>query len=1039
MNPVPEYAELHCLSNFSFLRGASNPDELVERAEELGYTALALTDECSLAGVVRAHVQLRRMRAAAERDLVEYPQLQFIVGSEFLVRADDGEPLFTLVLLPANMNGYGNLSQFITRLRMDSPKGTYELLWSRIHPPALDDCLALLVPQRERGDEELLAQARWLLTHFVGRAWIAAELLREAGDAQWLLRLQALSEATALPLVAAGDVHMHRRSRKALQDVMTATRLNRTVMDCGYDLQPNAERHLRSRLRLAQVYPAELLAETLRVADRCKFSLDELKYCYPSEVVPEGVTPMAHLRALTHAGAIKRWPDGVPEKWQRRIEKELTLIEELKYEHYFLTVADVVAHARHLKILCQGRGSAANSIVCYCLHVTSVDPDRSTMLFERFISKERNEPPDIDVDFEHERREEVIQYLYTKYGRQRAALTAVVTCYRPKSALRDVGKALGLPEGEIDLLAKDHSHYSSQLAVPEGDPRLDLLRDLTLQLMDMPRHLSQHVGGFVLTEGPLSRIVPIENATMVDRSVIQWDKDDIDALKLMKVDVLALGMLSCLRRSFALYKQWRGLDIDLASIAEGDTPTYDMICKADTIGVFQIESRAQMSMLPRLQPRNYYDLVVEVAIVRPGPIEGGMVHPYLKNRAKVRAGQEIDYPKDELKEALHRTCGIPIFQEQVMQVAMIAANFSAGEADQLRRAMAAWRRPGDLQGFYDRIIDNMVANGYTSEFAKSIFDMIKGFSSYGFPESHAASFALLTYVSSWLKCHEPAIFLCALLNSQPLGFYSPSQLVQDARRHKVEVKPADVSESDVDSKLESLNCVRLGLGLVSGLGTPAAERIVQARAEAPFTHPQDLALRASLTQSDMQQLAAADALASLAGHRRQQVWQASALHTLPPLLHAAQAPEEQLELPAAREDEEVLWDYASTGLTLRTHPLAILRERLTARGLKNAEQLTRYPSGRTAHACGIVCGRQMPQTAKGTLFITLEDETGNVQVIVWPDVYKAHRETILHSRLLAVHGRWQRGQGGVQHLLAERFENLTPLLGRLATQSRDFR
>jgi len=1036
MNVVPHYAELHCLSNFSFLRGASNPDELVERAEEMGYTALAITDECSLAGVVRAHVQLRRMQS---------PQLQLIVGSEFLVRGEDSEsdePLFTLVLLPTNMNGYGNLSQFITRLRMDSPKGTYRLPWSRIHAPALDDCLALLVPLRTRDDAELLEQARWLLTHFAGRAWIAVELLREAGDAQWLLRLQQLSESTALPLVAAGDVHMHRRSRKALQDVMTATRLGRTVMDCGYDLQPNAERHLRSRLRLAQVYPPELLAETLRVAERCSFSLDELRYCYPSEVVPEGVAPMAHLRALTWAGAATRWPQGVPDHWQQRIHHELNLIEELRYEHYFLTVADVVAYARSIEILCQGRGSAANSIVCYCLHVTSVDPDRSTMLFERFISKERNEPPDIDVDFEHERREEVIQYLYRKYGRDRAALTAVVTCYRPKSALRDVGKALGLPEDQIDHLAKGHSHYSSRLSLPE-DPddqnrRLGLLRDLTLQLMDMPRHLSQHVGGFVLTEGPLSRIVPIENAAMPERSVIQWDKDDIDALGLMKVDVLALGMLSCLRRSFALYQQWHGREMTLASTPGDDPATYDMICKADTVGVFQIESRAQMSMLPRLRPRNYYDLVVEVAIVRPGPIEGGMVHPYLKNRDRARRGEKIEHPHG-LEVALERTFGIPIFQEQVMQVAMIAANFTAGEADQLRRAMAAWKRPGDLERFYEKIITNMRRNGYSDDFAEAIFRQIKGFASYGFPESHAASFALLTYVSSWLKCHEPAIFLCALLNSQPLGFYSPSQLVQDARRHGVEVKPADVSESDADSKLESLNCVRLGLRLVSGLGDAAAERIARARSEAPFSHPQDLALRAGLTQSDLQQLAAADALASLAGHRRQQVWQASALHTLPPLLHGAQAPEEQLELLPARESEEVLWDYASTGLTLRSHPLALLRERLAARGLKNAAELSHYPSGRSARACGIVCGRQMPQTAKGTLFVTLEDETGNVQVIVWPDVYKAHRETIVHSRLLAVHGRWQRGDGGVQHLLARRFEDLTPLLGRLVTQSRDFR
>jgi error-prone DNA polymerase len=532
--------------------------------------------------------------------------------------------------------------------------------------------------------------------------------------------------------------------------------------------------------------------------------------------------------------------------------------------------------------------------------------------------------------------------------------------------------------------------------------------------------------------------VPIENAAMPDRSVIQWDKDDIDALGLMKVDVLALGMLSCLRRSFALYRQWRGRELTLASIPEGDVPTYDMICKADTVGIFQIESRAQMSMLPRLKPRNYYDLVVEVAIVRPGPIEGGMVHPYLKNRAKHRAGHKIEYPP-KLEAALERTYGVPIFQDQVMQVAMLAADFSAGEADQLRRAMAAWKRPGDLEGFYGKIITNMRKNGYSDEFAEAIFRQIKGFASYGFPESHAASFALLTYVSSWLKCHEPAIFLCALLNSQPLGFYSPSQLVQDARRHGVEVQPVDVGESDVDSKLESPSCVRLGLRLVAGLGAPAAERIVAARAAQPFVHPQDLALRAALNQAEMQQLAAADALASLAGHRRQQVWQASALHALPALLHGAQAAEEQLELPAAREDEEVLWDYASTGLTLRSHPLAILRPRLAARGLKNAAELTRYPSGRSARACGIVCGRQMPQTAKGTLFITLEDETGNVQVIVWPDIYETHRETILHSRLLAVHGQWQRGDGGVQHLLARRFENLTPLLGRLATQSRDFR
>ncbi|HEY4082955.1 MAG TPA: error-prone DNA polymerase [Burkholderiaceae bacterium] len=1030
-----DYAELHCLSSFSFLRSASDPDDLVTRAGELGYEALAITDECSLAGVVRAYSQCRRL---AKDDL---PVPRLLIGSEFLVRADDDKPLFKLVLLATNMNGYGNLSQFITRLRRAAEKGTYLLRWSDLNPATLDDCLALLVLDREQDDSALLTQAQWLLQHFSGRGWIAVELWREAGDARWLQRLQTLSEQTALPLVAAGDVQMHRRSRKPLHDVLTAIRLGRTVADCGFELQANAERHLRSRLRLAQIYPPELLEATLAVAERCNFSLEELRYHYPSEVVPAGVTPMAHLRALTAEGAAKRWPEGTPQKWIAQIEHELTLIEELKYEHYFLTVADIVAHARFLGILCQGRGSAANSIVCFCLHVTSVDPDRSTLLFERFISRERNEPPDIDVDFEHERRELVIQYLYNKYGRERAALTAVVTSYRPKSVIRDVGKALGFDEATLDALSRDHSGWESQVSVPGGDPRLQLLLQLGQQLLGMPRHLSQHVGGFVLTEGPLSRLVPIENAAMVDRSVIQWDKDDIDALGLMKVDVLALGMLTCIQRSFQFYRQWRGREITLASVPEGDVPTYEMICKADTIGVFQIESRAQMSMLPRLRPENFYDLVVEVAIVRPGPIEGGMVHPYLQNRAKHRAGGEIEYA-GQLRPALERTFGVPIFQEQVMQVAMIAADFSAGEADQLRRAMAAWKRPGDLEKFYEKIITNMRRNGYEDEFAERIFKQIKGFASYGFPESHAASFALLTYVSSWLKCHEPAIFLCALLNSQPLGFYSPSQLVQDAQRHGVEVRPADVSFSDVDSSLEphtSQPAVRLGLRLVGGLSTLAAERIAKARAEAPFTHPQDLALRAALNQSEMQLLAAADALTSLAGHRRQQVWQASALHALPKLLHGSAQAEPDLALPAAREDEEVLWDYAATGLTLRSHPLAILRERLAAKGLKNAAQMVNYPSGRTAHVCGIIVGRQRPQTAKGTLFITLEDETGNVQVIVWPDIYKEHRSTILHSRLLAVHGQWQRGDGGVQHLLARRFEDLTPLLGRLTTESRDFR
>jgi error-prone DNA polymerase len=1055
MNLISSYAELHALSNYSFLRGASTPAELVERAHAQGYAALALTDECSLAGVVRAHVAAMACN------------LKLIIGSEFLVQDEAGEPLFKLLVLARHLNGYGNLCQFITELRRAADKGTYCLRWSQLQEqlPALADCLFIALLPRAASDAELLAPARWLLQYVPGRAWLGVELLRELGDEMWLQRLRALSEQTALPLVAAGDVHMHRRSRKPLQDVMTATRLNKPIADCGFELQPNAERHLRSRLRLAQLYPAELLAETLVVAALCDFSLDEIRYQYPSEVIPAGSTPTAHLRALTETGAARRWPSsatspGLAPKLRAQIEHELALIKALGYEHYFLTVADIVRFARGRKILCQGRGSAANSIVCYCLFITEVDPARSSMLFERFISRERNEPPDIDVDFEHERREEVIQYLYRKYGRERAALTAVVISYRPRSAIRDVGRALNMDEALVEKLAKDHSGWSEEslpderlqalqieLGLDPNDLKLRQLVRLSRQLMGMPRHLSQHPGGFVLTEGPLSRLVPIENASMAERTVIQWDKDDIDALGLMKVDVLALGMLSALRRSFELITTLRGFPADrpfgIADVPEGDAPTYDMICKADTIGVFQIESRAQMSMLPRLKPRCFYDLVIEVALVRPGPIAGGMVHPYLKNRALPPA--QIKYPKDELRAALERTCGIPIFQEQVMQVAMIAAGFSAGEADQLRRAMAAWKRPGDLARFHEKILTGMRERGYQDEFAEAIFRQIKGFASYGFPESHAASFALLTYVSCWVKRHEPAAFLCALLNSQPLGFYTPSQLVQDARRHQIEVRAVDINESERLSTLELREgfeqpAVRLGLHLISGLSNAAAARIEAERRKAgPFNDAQDLALRAELDQQDLQQLAAADALMSLAGQRRQQVWQASALRAQPRLLQGSFSADEELDLPAAPEGEEVIWDYAALGLTLRSHPLKLLRPRLAKLGLKSSEQLQHWPNGRKAHTCGIVTVRQRPQTAHGTLFLSLEDEGGSVQVIVWPAVYAEHRIVVRAARLLAVHGVWQH-ENGVRHLVARSFDDLTPLLGRLALeQSRDFK
>lgn len=1033
MATLPDYAELRCLSNFSFLRGASQPDELVERAKQMGYSALALTDECSLAGIVRAHVAARQHR------------LKLLVGSQFRVECDAP---FTLVVLACNGTGYGNLCEFITRLRRSSAKGTYRLRRDDIDPQTLADCLVLASPERSNTDEQLLEIGRWLLGGFAGRCWLAVEQPRLLDDEMWLHRLRQVGELTAIPLVASGDVHMHVRSRRPLQDVLTATRIGKPLTECGRELFPNAERHLRTRLRLAQTFPAELLAETLTVAARCNFSLDELKYQYPDEVVPEGETPASYLRRITYEGAGRRWPQGVPAKVQAQIEHELALIAELKYEHYFLTVADIVQFARSRHILCQGRGSAANSVVCYCTGVTEVDPARMSVLFERFISKERGEPPDIDIDFEHSRREEVIQYLYGKYGRDRAALTATVITYWPKSAIRDVGKALGIDAAKIDVLAKGHHWWDGSQIEPErlleaglspDDLQVRQLMDLTSQLVGFPRHLSQHTGGFVLTRGPLCRMVPIENAAMADRTVIEWDKDDLDAMGLLKVDVLALGMLTAIRKSLEFISLRKGYDFGMQDIPAEDPLTYDMICQADTVGVFQIESRAQMSMLPRLRPRCFYDLVVEVAIIRPGPIQGGMVHPYLRRRQGL---EPVSYPSEAVREVLGRTLGVPVFQEQVMRLVMVAAGFTADEADALRRSMAAWKRKGGLDKFHSKIVDGMTDRGYEREFAEQLFRQIHGFAEYGFPESHSASFSLLVYASSWIKRHHPAEFLAALINSQPMGFYSVSQLVQDAVRHGVEVRPIDVLASDWDCTVEGLPhppAVRLGMRLVSGLKEASARRVVEMRAQAPFDDAEDLARRAGLEEHEVRLLAGADALTSLAGHRRQQVWEASALQAPPRLLRDAPVNEDFLELPPALEGEEIVFDYAATGLTLRRHPLALLRPMLRERRLMSAEELHDLPDGRLVRACGIVTLRQQPETAKGTTFVSLEDETGAVQVICWSSVREKQRRVLLGSKLLAVYGRWQR-EGEVRNLIAGRLEDLTPLLGRLAGEmgSRDF-
>jgi error-prone DNA polymerase len=1046
---LPDYAELFCLSNFSFLQGASHAEELVARAVQLGYSALALTDECSLAGVVRAHAEAKKAG------------LPLLIGAHFHLSNPDGSAAPSLILLAQNRNGYGNLSELITLGRTRSEKGSYLLTPGDLDAPGeqlahlrgMPDCLAILLPAYPGHDpahvDRLHAQAAWMAVTFPGRAWIGLTLLHRAFDDAHRATVEEVAWQHRLPITALGQVVMHVRSRKPLQDTLSAIRLGKAVADCGYGLAQNAEQHLRARLRLANIYSREALAETLRIASLCTFSLDELRYEYPDEVVPKGQSASSFLRSETYIGAHRRFREGIPAKVQAQIEYELELIAEMRYEHYFLTVYDIVRFARSNNILCQGRGSAANSAVCYCLGITEVDPARANLLFERFISKERNEPPDIDVDFEHQRREEVIQYIYNKYGRTRAALAAVVISYRPKSALRDSGRALGIDLAIVEKVAKTHHWFDgkadllNRLAEAGLDPEAPLSQQwatLANQLLNFPRHLSQHPGGFVIAQGKLSRLVPIENAAMAERSVIQWDKNDLEELGLMKVDVLALGMLSMLRRALELVSQRHGTLFEMQDIPADDAATYDMICAADTIGVFQIESRAQMSMLPRMLPRRFYDLVIEVAVVRPGPIQGGMVHPYLRRRQGL---EPVHYPSEEMKLALERTLGVPIFQEQVMQVAILGAGFTPGEADQLRRAMAAWKRKGGLEKYYDRIVRGMLERGYELSFAEAIFSQIQGFGEYGFPESHAASFALLAYASAWIKCHEPAAFLCALLNSQPMGFYSPSQLVQDAQRHGIEVRPADITISGWESTLEeaegqtSQPVVRLGLSLQRGMSREAAARIEDARAIRPFASVADLARRAQLDRGDLQVLAGANALRALAGHRREALWQAVGAVPDKDLLRPTTPDEELPVLAAPSEGDEIVGDYRAQGLTLGRHPLALLRARLLARRFMPAATLADFKDGQLARACGIVTVRQRPGTAKGVLFMTLEDETGNVNVIVWPSLVEQQRREVLHAPLLGVYGIWQR-QGEVRHLVAKRLVDMSHLLGRLDTQSRNF-
>ena len=1106
---LPAYAELHCRSNFSFLTGASHPEELLARAAELGYEALALTDECSVAGVVRAHEELKRQRQqglSCQQGLITGPAphaatppgpgepgaatsvagTRLLLGTHLEVAPGPAPPPglehgLRVVVLAHNRQGWGQLCELITQARARAPKGQYSA-WPQdlLAQQALADCTVLLIPRREDTLAVLQAQARWCAQAFGPRAAVALERLLWADDARLIERVQAVAkqlraEGLHLPMAAAGDVLMHRRARKPVQDTLTAIRLRRPLAQCGTRLAPNAEQHLRSRLQLARLYRPEWLQAAVDIARRCTFILDELRYEYPAELVPKGLSAIQHLRALTLQGARERHPEGVPASVQAQLEREFELIEALRYEPFFLTVHDVVRFARSRGILCQGRGSAANSAVCWCLGITEVDPTQTTLLFERFISRERAEPPDIDVDFEHERREEVIQYIYAKYGDRRCALAAAVTAYRARGAVRDVGFALDLDESIIDKLARSVHGFDQperlrrslgELGLDADAPLMRRWLQLVESLQRFPRHLSQHTGGFVIASGRLSSLVPIEPASMNGRRVIQWDKDDLESLGLLKVDVLALGMLTVIRKTLEFMTHWhgwpqarphhrRGQESQpwlVQDIPREDPATFAMATRADTVGVFQIESRAQQSMLPRLKPRTFYDFVVQVAIVRPGPIQGGMVHPYLARRAQRERGELPPSPYPALDAALGRTLGVPIFQEQVMQICVIAAGFTPGEADGLRRSMAAWRKKGELHVFHDRIVQGMVRRGYPEEFAQGIFRQIEGFGEYGFPESHAYSFALLSYVSAWMKCHEPEAFLAALLNAQPMGFYAPSQLVQDARRHGVEVRAVDVRHSDWDCTLEASTgprpAVRLGLRMVSGLSLALAQALVQARQQHPFADLHDLSQRAGLSTADLQRLAHADALQGLAGHRRQQLWQASGVQR--PARRAVAMGDLFEQTPAAEavhpllapppEGQAITQDYASTGLSLRRHPLALMRPRLQRRGWCSAQQLQQGPDGRRAWACGLVTMRQQPVTAKGTTFITLEDETGCVNVIVWRHIRERQRLPVLQARLLAVVGQWQ-NRDGVMHLVARRLLDVSPWLGELGrvTASRDFR
>ncbi len=1037
---MPDYVELQVTSNYSFLRGASHIEELFLQAKELGLSAIAITDHNTLAGIARGHAR------------AEEVGIRLIVGSHVALR--DGLPL---LIYPTDRAAYARLCRLLTLGKGRTGKGGCDLSWKDLIGLG-EGLLLVLLPNAP--DDRLGEELRRLRADFGGRCYLALTLRRRPGDMVRLRQLHDLAQAAHVPTVVTGDVLYHEPGRRILQDVVTCIREGCTIDDAGYRRERFADRHLKAPAEMARLFAAypEALARTVEIADRCRFSLSELRYQYPDEADVPGETPQQALERAVGDSIPLRYPQGLPPDVAKQLRHELKLIEGLEYAPYFLTVNSIVRHARSQGILCQGRGSAANSAVCYVLGVTSIDPVRSGLLFERFVSAERREPPDIDVDFESERREEVIQWVYERYGRDRAALCCTVMRFRARGAIRDVGKVMGLTDDVTGMLASQvwgwsdegvQEEHAEELNLNLGDRRLRLTLQLARELIGFPRQLGTHPGGFVLTQDRLDDLVPIEPAAMTDRQVIEWDKDDIDALKFMKVDVLGLGMLGCMRRSFDLLEQHHGQRLDIATIPAEDPATYAMIRKADTLGTFQIESRAQMSMLPRLKPTTFYDLVVQVAIVRPGPIQGDMVHPYLRRREGL---EKPDYPKPELERVLGKTLGVPLFQEQAMQVAIQCAGFTPGEADQLRRSMATFKITGGVSHFKDKLIEGMVAKGYAREFAERTFSQLEGFGSYGFPESHAASFALVAYASSWMKCHHPDVFCASLLNSQPMGFYAPAQVVRDAREHGVEIRPVCVNASRWDCTLEPRRdggrglAVRLGLRMVKGLPNHHGAQLVAHRADEPYRSVEEVWRRADVPAIALERLAEADAFRGIGLDRRQVLWAVKGLaDTVLPLFAAADAPrrplpelvEPQVALTPMKDGREVVEDYRSIGLSLKQHPVAFLRKALRAQKMVACADLVRTRDGRRVVVPGIVLVRQKPGSAKGVMFITIEDETGVANLILWQDRFAAQRRLVLSAGMIACHGRVQR-EGEVVHVITDRLEDLSDLLRSVGERDEPF-